>query len=363
MKKSKKRSSAKLKNPFKFSRSGLWLTALLFAVVGGVVIYQSFALGTDTPRALFKCEKKQSDIANPPPNMPSRVDGNNKLKPSVRSPVCPSGEVAMPKETKGPKRHSSRLIKQTDQLSPPVTGRYYFGGYYYSWSKGVQNVKGMRVTSLFADQTNEKPWINYTTSKFNHSLGQIWAIDNSDSRGLTTIETGWTESLGQFGDVEPHFFVFHEDAGLLLGYAPNGGWVQYSNLVYPNMTVSHNDNFHRYGVQLYNGNWWVYYDGYWAGYYPAKAFPLHFPNYLTSIEAGGEVATVEENTWTDMGNAARRGTDPQAAMFNAVWMDTGLGPAFAKLSAYNSDPFSYITGNWYNGHPGPTFRYGGTGWH
>jgi hypothetical protein len=312
---------------------------------------------TTASAPLFKCQPKNSKVAAPPPFTPTDPQGNTATKNSYTSP-CSAGLVPVPTETHGPKQEPKGLVKQ-DKANGPLQPRSSVGGYWYSWSEGQQEVSNKGITQLFAAQTNHEPWFNFNTSYYGHSLGQIWALDYSNPAGFSDVETGWSESLGQFGNYSPHLFVYHFDQGVGMGYAPNGGWVQYSSFIYPNMPLTHGDGYHWYGVANHDNNWWISYDGNWVGYYPPSAFPRYLPHYLTTVEAGGEVATQEYNTCSDMGNKYP-GTSPSAAKFEEVyWTNSSGYPNYATLTPYNSDPNNYTTGNWYGGFQ---FRYGGGGW-
>jgi neprosin-like protein len=184
---------------------------------------------------------------------------------------------------------------------------------------------------------------------------------------VSDVEEGWSESWGQFGDVEPHLFIYAEDSGVGLGYVGSiggPGWVQVSKTVYPNMKLTYDDTWHTYGTELSTGGWWVYYDGEWIGYLSSSdwtRFPLQW---LNRLSAGGEVASPESEEWTctDMGHSGEYGTQSLAAEFEKVWYLANGSYTADSLSGVNSDPSYYDLGNWYEGDPGPRFRYGGPGW-
>jgi hypothetical protein len=130
------------------------------------------------------------------------------------------------------------------------------------------------------------------------------------------------------------------------------------------MKLSYDDTWHTYGTEIYNNAWWIYYDGEWVGYLPVSdwtRFPLQW---LNRLEAGGEVASPESEEWTctDMGHNGEYGTQSLAAEFQKVWYLANGSYADDSLSGFNSDPSNYDLGNWYEGDPGPRFRYGGPGW-
>lgn len=223
--------------------------------------------------------------------------------------------------------------------------------------------KRKHVTGFWVQQSNEQPYVDYTQGVTGaHSLGQLWAIDRHGESCMSDVEIGWTVSKGQYGDVEPHLFIFAWDCGVGLGYVGQQSvpWVQYSSVIAPNSVVSHDDTWHTYGVDLYEGNWWFYYDGQWVGYIPSSAWTRFFPSMVEEGEAGGEVSGPEYATCTGMGNEGRYGTSRDAAMFKKVWYDYGSRSASAGLNSYSSDA-QYTTGGWYPGQPGSQFRYGGPG--
>ncbi len=218
----------------------------------------------------------------------------------------------------------------------------------------------------FAEQSNEQPFIDYrkTGETAAHSLGQIWASAEYATGKYSDVEEGWSESWGQFGDVNPHLFIYAVDANVGLGYVGQSGipWVQYSTVAFPNMTLTHNDTWHTYGAELNGSGWWFYYDGQWVGYIPSSAWTRFYPAWLNQIEAGGEVATPEYETCTDMGHNGEYGHEGEAAMFKGVWYIANSAATWAGLTNWTSDFHQYDDGNWYEGQPGPQFRYGGPGW-
>jgi hypothetical protein len=239
------------------------------------------------------------------------------------------------------------------------------GGYRDSRANGYQNYsKGKHVTGFWVQQSNEQPYIDYTQGLTDaHSLGQLWAVARRGKSCLSDVEMGWTVSRGQYGDDQPHLFIYAWDCGVGLGYVGQSEipWVQYSSVVAPNSVVSHDDAWHTYGVQLYGGNWWFYYDGQWVGYIPSSAWTRFFPSTITEGEAGGEVAVPEYDTCAHMGNEGRYGANRRAAMFKNVWYEYRRTRVAARLNS-NISNAKYTTGRWYQGEPGSRFRYGGPGW-
>jgi hypothetical protein len=263
------------------------------------------------------------------------------------------------------RRSGSAQRHRTPEDSSATSSQQNIDGYWYSWAVGYQNyAKRQQVTGFWALQSNEQPYIDYTHGVTDaHSLGQLWAVQRQGESCMSGVETGWVVSRAQYNDDQPHLFMYAWDCSVGLGYVGQESvpWVQYSSTVTPNLIVSHDDAQHIYGVRLHNANWWFYYDGQWVGYIPSSAWTRFFPSAITQGMAGGEVARPEYATCTDMGNGSWGGTSRSAATFNKVQYEYGGTNAPAKLSSYYSDA-QYTTGNWYQGQPGPQFRYGGPGW-
>jgi hypothetical protein len=350
-----------------------------------------------TSSSLYDCEPRDPNIASPPPqpDLPPGVEA--KLAKAIAGdhfePVCPAGEV--PEPTRIPqlqKKLPPARSNSAGAVASRVRGGRYFApsgrtqgrrspgatasrsainGYWYSWSLGRQTYSVKKgVNSLLAVQTNEQPYIPTGENELgSHSSAQIWAIKDNGGGCISTAETGWSESLGQFKDVSPHLFVYSLDCGGSGVYSSNefGGfyWVQSSAVTFPNQVLTHNDAFHVYGARMTGNNWWIYYDGQWVGYIPHSRWSYQFPNVITEAQAGGEVMTVNNLTCADMGYNALFGGNPEAAMFSNVWYEYNYNTLSANtdLYSYSSDPSNYATGNWaYPPNHGYAFRYGGPGW-
>ena len=99
-----------------------------------------------------------------------------------------------------------------------------------------------------------------------HTLDEI-AIQGGAGDG-NIIELGWNVSTDQYGDTNPHLFVFHWINWR--GTCYDGcGWQQYSSTYFPRMDLSQLVGRRVYiGYVFYQGNWWAWFDNQWLGYFP-----------------------------------------------------------------------------------------------
>lgn len=377
--------------------SGSWRrggrTCAIAAVVAASLAAQAGS-AAGAPAGGYECRPRAAHMATPPPPPSLNPQAAERLRAAREAdefrPLCPAGEVPYPaggpemvkpvppggQAASGGARASRVSLRRYGRGGRPGrhrrgarASRQSGGGAWYSWAVGWQDFPASKgVNGLWITQTNEQPYIDYQESlNYAHSLAQLWAIGwpGTDPNCWSTAETGWSESAGVYGDVEPHLFVYAYDCGVRIGEA--GGalpWVQASNVVYPRAVVSHNDRFHDYGARLDGNNWWIYYDGEWVGYIPNGAWHQYFPWVVKEVETGGEVETPNYSTCTDMGYGGLFGTHPWAAMFLNVNYEYNYNTQWAHpyLTKYESDPSNYDTGNWGPSYPGYEFRYGGPGW-
>ena len=111
------------------------------------------------------------------------------------------------------------------------------------------------VNSLFAVQTNEQPYIPTGENELEPTARLRSGRSSEGGAGcFSTAETGWSESIGQFKDVEPASLRVFDRLRRWRGYSSNayGGhyWVQSSGVMFPNQALTHNDVFHVYGARM-----------------------------------------------------------------------------------------------------------------
>jgi hypothetical protein len=121
-----------------------------------------------------------------------------------------------------------------------------------------------------------------------HTLSEI-AVQAGPNNG-NIVELGWTVSTDDYGDADPHIFVFHWIAGEKTCY-DSCGWVQVSNTHYPGENVAALIGRDIYvGYIFRDGSWWAWFDDEWLGYFPASLWKTVFST-SELVQWFGEVAT------------------------------------------------------------------------
>lgn len=228
-------------------------------------------------------------------------------------------------------------------LAEPVPGQprqvqyHYASGFQYAESDGT-----------YANLVIGKP---YLAREDYHSLAEI-AVQSADGKQI--VEVGWTVDRGVNGDEDPHLFVYHWVDGKESCY--NGcGFKQYSKTVVPGDTVPAGVA-KRFGIQYYNGAWWIAYDSEWVGYFPGD---LWGNDYTQSglIQWFGEVAAASIKPCTDMGTGEDE-LDAGAARVGSISLINGPEPSInVRASSPDSDAAVYGVSKLSD----RTFRFGGRG--
>ncbi|MGB2733544.1 MAG: neprosin family prolyl endopeptidase, partial [Saprospiraceae bacterium] len=176
-----------------------------------------------------------------------------------------------------------------------------------------------------------------------------------------TIEAGWQEYRDLYGDWVPHLFVFYTTNGYTKSGDNKGGynrdvdgWIQYSNVVYPEATSSPNSvrggaqYIMQIKYQLYKGNWWFCCNGRWIGYYPASLFnATGLRNKADKVAFYGEIVDSGNDSissWTDMGSGhwPDQGWKKSAYMQNLRYQSGVNG----SMSRYNGSPWESNPGEY-----------------
>ena len=166
-------------------------------------------------------------------------------------------------------------------------------------------------------------------------------MNNASLNSQNVITLGWV-----VGGNSPNTIYFY--AG-----ATNTGYVQYSNTIYPLMTLSESSTPIAYGTEYWQGNWWLWYDTQWFGYFPASGWDYGSFTQSNYTYWEGFVYSTSNTPCTAMGNGIR-GRYPGSAQFTNMYFINGT---LANGTPYASNPNFYDYGN-VTGH---SFKYGGPG--
>ncbi len=286
--------------------------------------------GAGPKDANYDCIAASSHTLDLPPSRPPVAQpGVAEIKP-----VCPAGQVPMPKGIDAPKGMPGL---HPPRIAAPV---YYFyvNDYQYVTSVGT-----------FASLSQHAPYLDPVDY---HSLAEI-TVESSDLKQI--VEVGWTVDRAVNGDTNPHLFVYHWVNGA--GTCYNGcGWQQVSTTRHPGMTVAVTTTPQAYWIEQWQGNWWISYQNDWIGYFPGTLWDgVYKQGGLT--QWFGEVSASTTSPATDMGNGIF-GSQAGSAVVQDLWnLNTDYQWVAAAASSNATHP------NYYNnGALQPTsFRYGGPG--
>ena len=188
-----------------------------------------------------------------------------------------------------------------------------------------------------------------------HSLGEIAVQSNEDgdpTPAADAVEVGWTVDRQVNGDDDPHLFVYHWIKHQ--GTCYNGcGFVQYSKNLKPGDTLSYGV-IKKFGIQYFNGAWWIAFDSEWIGYFPEQLWNDQDIKFSSTdyVQVYGEVAGPTLTPCSAMGTGAAGDTSAGAYMASISYLNgPAVAPGFPKVASFY--PMTVFGTR--------TFRYGGSG--
>jgi hypothetical protein len=173
---------------------------------------------------------------------------------------------------------------QTPPPGPPACdGVSSFGSCYYYGSAAFQTAAdGGGMT----EQIEKPTYVN--SGGEGHSLDEL-AVQGGDGNG-NIIELGWLVSTEQYGNPNPHLFVFHWKNWNPTCY-DTCAWVQWSNTYHPAMDLGQAVGEKVYiGYVFYHGNWWAWFNDQWMGYFPGSEWSGQYTK-TSLIQWFGEVSS------------------------------------------------------------------------
>ena len=154
-----------------------------------------------------------------------------------------------------------------------------------------------------------------------HSLNEISI--QAGTKNDDIVELGWLVSSEQYGDSDPHIFIFHWIGGVPQCY-DGCNWQQYSNTYHPGQNIGALVGREVYnGYVFYEGNWWAWFDNQWLGYFPGSEWTGKFTK-SALIQWFGEVASLNGvPPKTDMGTGTLPPSSNATHMFTLCDVDAG----------------------------------------
>lgn len=267
-------------------------------------------------------------------------------------PVCPAGEVPViknsppglpkgnPERPVGTREAGRRFVGPLEarRIDQPCAGVIYPSDpsecYYYAGASDLRTAQGGGLTT-----TIEKPGYN-NSGGGGHTLEEM-SVQGGPNEG-NIVEIGSSVSADQFGNADPHLFVYHWLAWASTCYSCN--WVQYSSTYYPGMDLSSFVGHSVYnGYVYYQGNWWGWFNGQWVGYFPGSLWKGTFTN-STQAQWFGEVATQNgEPPLTQMGDGLFPSNAAAAPMSTLCDVDAAAWICYYydQQSLYQTQPKYY----------------------
>jgi hypothetical protein len=247
---------------------------------------------------------------------------------------------------KGP---NTEGIPQASTNTPPCTGNCPPPHKYSVLSQTVNNWGGNSTLNLWS------PYVN-TSKGEGFSLTQHWYVGGSGKTmpGLQTVEVGWQNYPAKYGDERSRLFVYHTADGYKTTGCYNhdcGDFVQTNGSVYLGGPFSHysTTNGPQYEiniqVQLYQGNWWIFYGTTPFGYYPGSLFHGgQLTHNATKVAYGTE--TVGSTVWPPAGSGAKpsEGWGKAAYQRDLFYINSSRQGIYESLSIWNIAPCYAING-------------------
>jgi hypothetical protein len=172
------------------------------------------------------------------------------------------------KPASGAVREAQEKAHGSGEFATPGGAAHKYS-YTYQW---VNNLGGNSNLNIW------DPYVNTGAGEV-FSLSQEWYVGGSGAN-TQTEEVGWVVYPAMFGDERTHFFIFSTPNNYASGCWNNtcGDFVQVADSgllgAYFNTVSAHGGTQYEFNAEyyLYQGNWWLNYQGTWIGYYPGSMY-------------------------------------------------------------------------------------------
>jgi Neprosin len=313
--------------------------------------HRDFAPKGKSMRGTF-LKSEQTDFQPPAPAASPSAGTDPTTAPDTTSPTTTSPTVTTP-PTAAPTRTApvvplaatSSPSDVTTPVTPPPTatpsGKDSDVSFLYSVASQAASADG-----IYAAMDIKRPVL---AKGDYHTLAELTA-QSADSQQI--VEVGWNVDRAVNGDDDPHLFVFHWVNGQSTCYN-TCDFQPYDGGVAPGSTLPV-DTIKKFGIQYYNGAWWVAYDTTWVGSFPDKDWTSQGVAFTKGgfFQAFGEVAAASPKPCTQMGSGLAV-DDAGAARIGSITFVNGPTTAMnmrTTTDVYGMNPLT-----------AKTFRYGGPG--
>jgi len=341
------------------SRRGLIAVGLAVAVVGTMGVVSTVNAGAaETPIAPSPVAAPDTDVATDPAQLPPPLlpwgakpkpiiegepgDSSQELTESGASAVDVAAEPEAGFEPKGEslKRGVLRTSETDVPPRPPIAAEPVNGqsqvDYFYAVGKQTAAPAGVAaLLKVSQPAVSTQDW---------HSLAEI-ALQSADSHQV--VEVGW---IVNSGDNSTHLFVYHWVNGAPTCYNACG-FVPYAGASIAPGAALAVDVSKQFGIQHYNGAWWIAYDTEWIGSFPDSLWSGAYTQ-TGLVQVFGEVAASSTNPCTQMGNGLTPGDTSAAKISSVTYVD---GPPVVLTVSTTSTLYPAVQTS------DRTFRFGGIG--
>jgi hypothetical protein len=212
-------------------------------------------------------------------------------------------------------------VRPDDSAAPACDGIPYYNSCYYYGDALEQ------VTSDGGGMTFdiESP-LNFEGEDGGHSIDEI-AVETGGG-SLTDVEMGWSVSGDQWGDTDPHLFVYHWINGAETCYN-TCAWNQYGSTYYPGMSLSSLVGKPVYMGWIHaNSAWWAWFNDEWLGYISDSEWSGAFTQ-AGLIQWYGEIAS-------------SNGVPPRSQMGNGLFAENAASATMATMCS--ADATNWVCG-------------------
>jgi hypothetical protein len=238
---------------------------------------------------------------------------------------------------------------EPEQATPLVTATHKYSYTY----QNVNNLGGNAALNVWS------PYVKTSSGEI-FSLSQEWYVGGSGT-GFQTAEVGWQNCPAKYGNENSRLFIFwtpnnYNTAGPGCYNLDCAAFVQtadkgilggaFSN--YSTVGGTQYDFTAQY--KLYQGNWWLFYQGTAIGYYPGSLYKGgQLTKHATTIEFGTE--SVGTTVWPPegSGNWSSTGFGKAAYQRDLFYINTSSTSVWDTLKASDPSPKCYsISGPYYS---------------